>query len=352
MKPFQHNRWIIKLLIWAPVFAVILLFIMMFSVSTGSADLDLNTVWFILLSKVPYIGATVEPSWRDSAETIVWDIRMPRIILGVLVGAALAASGVVFQGVLRNPLADPYILGVSSGAALGASLVMLFGIELVILGQWTLPIVAFFTGFITLIFVYYLARVRGQLQIETLILAGVIVQAFFGAVLSLILALSEEKMQIIMYWIMGSLALTDWSYNKVIFPFLIVGLLVIWFLSRELNMLILGEEAAQHTGVNVQRVRVILLIVASLITGAAVSVSGTIGFVGLIIPHIMRLIFGSDHRLLFPLSVLGGAIFMVGADTIARTILAPRELPIGIITAFLGAPFFGYLLRRRKNGFF
>ncbi|MBO8157302.1 MAG: iron chelate uptake ABC transporter family permease subunit [Bacillaceae bacterium] len=352
MTSSQHNRWLKKLIIWIPFLIAVLILAIMFSVSVGSADLDLKTIWFILLSKLPIIGDAIEPNWTVNDETIVWNIRMPRIILAVLVGAALAASGVVYQGVLRNPLADPYILGVSSGSALGASLVLLFGIELVILGQWTLPVVAFLMGLITLVIVYFLAKVNGRLQIETLILSGVVVQAFVGATISLILALSEQKMQTIMYWIMGSLVLTDWSYNRVVFPFVIIGILIILFMIRELNMLVLGEEAAQHTGVNVQRVRLILLVVASFVTGAAVSVSGTIGFVGLIVPHIVRLMVGSDHRLIFPISILGGAIFLVGADTIARTILSPRELPIGIITAFLGAPFFGYLLRKRKTGYF
>ncbi|WP_245732716.1 FecCD family ABC transporter permease [Salinibacillus kushneri] len=339
-------------MIWIPVLLIVLLLTVTISITIGSADIDMMTVWLVIGSNIPFLGDGMEQTWKDSTETIIWNIRMPRIILGMLVGAALAMAGAIYQGVLRNPLADPFILGVSSGSALGAALVLLFGFESMVLGQFTLPVVAFGSGLLTLFVVYTLARINYRLQMETLILAGVVVQAFIASMLSLILALSDEKMQTIMYWMMGSLSLTDWSYNRVIFPFVLLTILFVTFLTRELNMLALGEEAAYHSGVSVQKVRLILLVVASLLTGVAVSVSGTIGFVGLIIPHMIRLLFGSDYRIILPLSVLGGAIFLVGADTIARTILEPRELPIGIITAFLGAPFFGYLLRKKKSNYF
>ncbi|MRG87259.1 FecCD family ABC transporter permease [Salinibacillus xinjiangensis] len=347
--PNQHRK---KLIIWIPILLIVLFFSVLFSVSVGSAEIDVITVWLVICSKLPWIGEGIDPSWKDSTETIIWNIRMPRIVLGMLVGSALATAGAIYQGVLRNPLADPFILGVSSGSALGAALVFLFGWHTLLLGKLTLPVVAFVSGLFTLFIVYVLARINHRLQMETLILAGVVVQAFISSMLSLTLALAEEKMQTIMYWMMGSLTLTDWSYNGIVLPFIIVSLIIVTFLMRELNMLGLGEEAAYHTGVSVQKVRLVLLIVASLLTGAAVSVSGTIGFVGLIIPHMIRLIFGSDYRVILPLSVIGGAIFLVGADMIARTILEPRELPIGIITAFLGAPFFGYLLRKKKTNYF
>ncbi len=340
------------LVIWGPILIVLLFVMILISVSVGSADIDVKTVFLILLSKIPFFGDGIIQTWKDSTETIVWDIRMPRILLGMLVGAALALAGAIYQGVLRNPLADPFILGVSSGSALGASLILLFGFEIVVLGHWTLPIVAFISGLITLLIVYLLAKVNNRMQMETLILAGVVVQAFISSMLSLIMALADEKMQTILFWMMGSLALTDWSYNGIILPIVVIGVLISFFMARILNILGLGEENAYYTGVNIRRVRLLLLIVASLLTGAAVSVSGTIGFVGLVIPHIIRLAFGSDYRIIIPLSVIGGAIFLVGADTIARTVLEPRELPIGVITAILGAPFFGYLLRKKKTDYF
>ena len=348
----EQNQWLKTLFLWIPILLVLVLLTVVLSVSVGSAELTFQTVWKVIVSKLPFFEDQIQKNWKESTEVIVWNIRMPRIMLGLLIGAALSASGVAYQGVLRNPLAEPYILGVSAGAALGAALVIVTGWQSSLLGKWSLPAVAFFTGILTLTAVYRLAKIQNKIQIETLILSGVVVQAFIASALSLVLALSEEKMQMIMFWLMGSLSLTDWSYIWIILPYVVIGIVIIWLFSRELNIMALGEEEAYHLGVSVEKVRVILLITASLITGAAVSVSGTIGFVGLVVPHIIRLLFGSDHRIVLPLSILIGAIFVVGADTIARTIMAPRELPIGIITAFLGAPFFGYLLRKKKSGYF
>lgn len=348
-KLFQRDR---MLWLWIPIFLIILLIVMSVSVSLGAASVDWKTVWKIVFSKIPYVGDWVTADWSDSAETIIWDIRFPRVVLGAIVGAALALAGAIYQGVLRNPLADPYILGVSSGASFGAALVIVFGWQLFGVGRFTLPAVAFIFGFTTLMIVYLLARVQNKVRLETIILAGVVVQAFIGACLSLILALSNEQLQTIIFWMMGSLSLTDWSYTAVVFPIVIVGAILSLFFIKDINMLGLGEEVAHHSGVSVQRTRFLLLILASVITGAAVSVSGAIGFVGLVVPHIIRLLFGSNYRMILPLSIIGGAIFLVGADTVARTILAPRELPLGIITAFLGAPFFGYLLRRAKREYF
>ncbi|GEL78604.1 FecCD family ABC transporter permease [Tenuibacillus multivorans] len=347
MNSKHHKLWL-----WLPIFLLILMATMSFSVTLGAANINWQLVWQIIFSKIPWLSDWVDVTWSDSAETIVWDIRMPRVLLGALVGAALALAGAIYQGVLRNPLADPFILGVSSGASFGASLVMVFGWQLMLLGRFTLPAVAFVSGFVSLLIVYFLSRVNHKVRLETIILAGVVVQSFVGACLSLVLSLSNEQLQTIVFWMMGSLALTDWSYNQIIFPIiLMVGVLSLFFV-KELNMLGLGEEVAHHSGVSVQRTRFVLLVLASIITGAAVSVSGAIGFVGLVVPHIIRLLFGADYRVILPLSIVGGAIFLVGADAFSRTILAPREIPLGVITAFLGAPFFGYLLRRAKRGYF
>ncbi|PKR77525.1 iron ABC transporter [Halalkalibacillus sediminis] len=337
---------------WLPVLVLVLLFAMSLSISLGAASIKVSMVWEVIASKIPLIKEWVSSDWSASSETIVWDIRMPRVILGAIVGAALGLAGAIYQGVLRNPLADPFILGVSSGASFGAALFFVFGWQVTWLGNFTLPAVAFLFGFAALMIVYFLSRVENKARLETIILAGVVVQAFIGACLSLVLSLSNEKLQTIVFWMMGSLALTDWSYNQVVLPIISIVVVISLFFARELNMLGLGEEAAYHSGVSVQRTRFYLLVLASIITGAAVSVSGAIGFVGLVVPHIIRLIFGSDYRLILPLSIVGGAIFLVGADAFARTVLAPREIPLGVITAFLGAPFFGYLLRKAKRGYF
>ncbi|WP_035512937.1 FecCD family ABC transporter permease [Halalkalibacillus halophilus] len=341
-----------KLVLFLSILLVLLFVSVGVSISLGAAQVDFLSVWQVVLSKLPFMNGVIEQTWADSTETIVWDLRMPRIILAAIVGAALALAGAIYQGVLRNPLADPFILGVSSGASFGAALVFAFGFQVVWLGRFTLPVVAFLFGFSALMVVYFLARVGNKVRMETIILAGVVVQSFIGACLSLVMALSNEQLQTIVFWMMGSLTLTDWSYNQFVFPVILLGTIIALFFTRELNMLGLGEEVAHHSGVSVQKTRFYLLVLASLITGAAVSVSGAIGFVGLVVPHIVRLIVGADYRLILPLSLIGGAIFLVGADAVARTILAPRELPLGVITAFLGAPFFAYLLRKAKRAYF
>lgn len=350
-KKYRRMGWAWKLFIWAIPLLFLLFLTVVVSVSIGSADLSFKMVWQIIIShSFPFLD--IEKSWPDTADIIVWQIRMPRAFLAILVGAALVTSGVTYQGILRNPLADPYILGVSSGASFGAALVIFFGLQTTLFGQWTLPVVAFVSGLITLFIVYRLALVGKKLQIETLLLSGVILQAFLGAGLSLILAKSEEKMGQIMFWLMGSLSLSNWSSSLIIAPYVIVGIMIIYLFSREMNILSLGEQNAHHLGVNVKNIRILLLLTASLIAGAAVAVSGIIGFIGLIVPHIMRSLCGSDHRILLPLSALAGSILLIVADTIARTIMEPQELPIGVITALLGAPFFAYLLRKKKKEFF
>jgi iron complex transport system permease protein len=346
-----HKGFGKKLGFWMPLLLFVLFLVIVSSVSLGSARLSFSIVWKIIFSHMPFVPG-IEKDWSRAAEVIVWNIRMPRILMAILVGAALAIAGVAYQGVLRNPLADPYILGVSSGASLGAASFILFGQGFSFLGQWTLPVVAFVCGVGTLFIVYRLAYVAGKVQMETLLLSGVVVQAFLGAGLSLVMSMSGEKIQQILFWLMGSLTLSDWSSGVAVTPYVIGGGLIIMLFAGELNLLALGEQKAHHLGMNVERTRLVVLVAASLTAGAAVAVSGVIGFVGLIVPHTMRALVGSDHRVLLPVSAVAGAILLIGADTLARTIMEPQELPIGVITAFLGAPFFGYLLRKRRQRFF
>ncbi|MHB1420191.1 MAG: FecCD family ABC transporter permease, partial [Bacillota bacterium] len=291
--------------------------------------------------------ALVHPFWTKTAEVILYQIRMPRVILGSLVGASLAVAGATFQGLLRNPLADPYTVGVSSGAAVGAVIAIL--IQGVGTGIGLVPLFALTGAMITIILVYQLARIGGRVAVETLILSGVIIGSFMTAILSFILTRSYDNLQQVIFWLMGSLSLRSWEHIAFSMPYLIIGMLIIWFFARDLNALTMGEDTAQHLGVPVERVKTILLFLASLITALAVSVSGTIGFVGLIVPHVVRMILGPDHRVLIPVSALTGAIFLIWADTIARTAIAPSELPVGVVTAFIGAPFFAYLLRAKKK---
>ena len=338
--------------LWLAGLGGVLLLSIVCSVSIGSAQLPVSTVWRILLYKIGLYSPSLV-DWSSSAEAIVYNVRLPRILLAVLVGAALASAGVGFQAVLRNPLADPYVLGVSSGASLGAAVAIVFGWQGA-LGGWVIPTIAFCLGLLTLFAVYQLALggnggAGSGAAVETLLLSGVVVQAFLGALLSFFLSISDERMQQIIYWLMGSFAMRDWASAGVVLPFLMAGWLILYSQWQSLNILSLGDARAAHLGVSGERVRFVVLVASTLITAAAVSVSGTIGFVGLVVPHMMRLLVGADHRYLFPVATLAGASLMIWADTAARTIFSPRELPVGVITALLGAPFFGYLLRRFRR---
>ncbi|MBD3918339.1 iron ABC transporter permease [Paenibacillus sp. PR3] len=317
------------------------------AVSIGSAGLSLSDVWGILIYKIT--GIHLFGDWSDSDVAIVVQIRLSRVILAVLVGACLATAGTGFQGVLRNPLADPYTLGVASGSSVGAAFIIFFGLQS-LLGLWTIPLVAFVTGALTLFAVFALARSKGAMAIETLILAGVIIQSFLGAFVSFMVSMSEGVVNQILYWLMGSLALRSWDHVYMLIPFLIVGVPLIAFYAHRLNLFAFGERHAAHLGVNVERTKLIVLIGSTLLTAAAVSVSGVIGFVGLVVPHLLRLLVGPDYRRIIPLSAIGGGIFVLWADTVARIALSPREIQLGIVTALVGAPFFALLLYRHKLG--
>jgi len=287
-----------------------------------------------------------DASW--SHKTIILNIRLPRVLLGGLVGTSLAIAGAAMQGLFRNPMASPYVLGISSGAAFGASLSIVLGFSLVT-GQFANPVMAFIFAFITLLLVYNIAKANGRVPVDTLLLAGIAIAAFFTALVSFMKYIAGEKLSTIVFWMMGGLWDSRWSFFGFALPMVVAGVAMILIYSRDLNVLMIGEEHAVNLGVNVPFVRNVILVASSLVTAAAVSVSGVIAFVGLIVPHMMRLFVGPDNRILLPVSCLVGAMFMILTDTLARTIIAPEELPVGIITALLGAPFFLYLLKRRKG---
>lgn len=318
--------------------------------SVGSVHIPLSTTFSILLDKLPFID--LNQTWQSSIATIVLDIRLPRVILAGLVGAALATAGATYQGLFRNPLADPYLIGVAQGASLGAVIGFLLPVSWNIAGFGLIPLLAFIGALLATVTVYLLARVGKTLPVTTLILAGVALSALLGSIVSYLIISSGDKMHSIVFWLMGSFSLSQWSEVGTVLPYVAVGTAVIIIFARLLNVMQLDEEQAQQLGVNVERFKLILLAAATLITSAAVSFVGTIGFVGIIIPHAVRLLWGADHRFLLPLSVLTGAIFMILTDLLARTVLAPTEIPIGVITAICGAPFFLYLLRRRKKAIF
>ncbi|NVM56056.1 MAG: iron chelate uptake ABC transporter family permease subunit [Candidatus Helarchaeota archaeon] len=291
----------------------------------------------------------ISPStWPPGYQTIVLDIRLPRIILGALVGSALAVAGTAMQAMFRNPMASPYILGTSSGAAFGASLAFVLGLNLLV-GVSAVTIMAFLFALITIYIVYAIARKGEGTSVETLLLTGIAISSLFSALVSLLMYIAGEKLNMIWFWLMGGLWASDWNKVLFTFPLVFIGILILFLFSRHMNLLLMGEETALNLGLEVEKFKILILILASLITAAAVAVCGIIGFLGLIIPHIMRMIVGAEHRNLLPASCLVGAIFLIWVDTLARTIISPVELPVGIITALLGVPFFLYLLRKRKK---
>ena len=290
------------------------------------------------------LGRTGPDGARSSAALIIQQVRFPRVILGFLVGGSLAVSGVVMQGLFRNPLGSPYILGVASGASAGAAVSILAGWPAM---PW-LSISAFLGGLVAVAIVYRLARGRDRrTSIFTLILAGVAVGALFSAVTSLVIFLGSrgEKMSDIVFWTMGNLGRSGWSGLAILAPVFAVGTFAVLLLARDLDALSLGEQGAFHLGIDPQRTARLLLVLSTLLASAAVAMAGTIGFVGLIVPHVLRLILGPNHRTLIPASAIGGGLFLVLADMAARTLMRPVEIPVGILTAFIGAPFFLYLLR-------
>ncbi|WP_102272875.1 FecCD family ABC transporter permease [Cytobacillus massiliigabonensis] len=338
-----------RLALWGGAGFVLLLLSVIVSLSLGSANLPISHVWGIILHQLPFLEDVIDTAWASSSEQIILKVRLPRVFLAILVGACLSLAGAGFQGVLRNPLADPYTLGVASGSAVGAAFLILFGFHTILFGTWTIPLVAFVTGLLSLLVVLRLANVQGKYKLETIILSGVVVSAFLGAIVSFMVSMSDQVVNEIVFWLMGSLALRGWSYTFVLMPYLAIGLVVLLSYGRTLNLFALGERQAAHLGVNIKRTRLVVLVVSTLITAAAVSIVGTIGFVGLVVPHLVRLLVGPDYRILLPLTVIFGAIYVLWADTIARTLLSPTEIPLGVVTAVLGAPFFAYLLRRNKQ---
>ena len=291
-------------------------------------------------------------TWPTSDETIIFQIRLPRVLAAALVGAALSVAGVLFQGLLRNPLADPYVIGTSGGAAFGASLGALLFAHFSILGFGTIPALAFFGALGTMMLVYRLSRIGGRTPVVTLLLAGFAVSVILGYGVSFLLIVNERfefNTRVIYAWLLGGIWVERWSQLGVISLIVIVGGFVALALARSLNGLALGEECAEHLGIPVERQKAAVILVGSLLTAAAVSAGGLIGFVGLIVPHFLRLLFGPNHVRLLPLAALAGAAFLVTADLLARIVMSPNELPVGILTAFVGGPAFLLLLRRAKR---
>ena len=344
MRLRQDHRLLVLLVLMA-----VLLLCLLAGVAFGAVSISpLNIVKMTLVKVLP-IDLTV--TWQPTDETILFQIRLPRVIAGALVGAALASAGVLFQGLLRNPMADPYIIGTSAGAAVGATIAMMLPVSVALLGFGLVPIAAFLGALGAVLLVYNLARVGGKTPVVSMLLAGFAVSAMLTAVMFFMVTLSgrTEMLHNVYTFLLGSISVSGWRKVAVVAPLVVGGIVAARFFATRLNAFALGEEGAAYLGIDVERDKLLVLALGSLLTAAAVSISGLVGFVGLVVPHAMRLLFGPDHRLLLPTAALFGAAFIVLADLLARTMLAPREVPLGIITALIGAPFFVYLLRRTRR---
>lgn len=309
------------------------------------------SVWGVVTEAVSTIpGIDVGPGLTDRQADILWKIRLPRVVLGALVGGTLALSGAAYQGVFRNPLADPYLLGVAAGAGLGATLAIAYGPDS---SSWpvdALPVFAFAGAFLGVTAAWSLGHASGAgRNAATLILAGVAVAAFLTAAQTYVQQRETETLRQVYSWILGRLATSGWHEVLLILPYVVVSSVAVLLHRRLLDVLAVGDDEADTLGVRTERVRLVVVVAATLGTAAAVAVSGLIGFVGIIVPHAVRLIAGTSYRIVLPLSLLGGAAFLITADVAARTVASPAELPIGVITAFLGAPFFAVVLHTSKR---
>lgn len=316
------------------------------SVGSGQLHIPAGEVIQILLQGVGIdIGhGTTHPN----AAAALWSIRLPRVVMALLVGAALAVAGLIMQAIFGNPLADPGVVGVSSGAAVGACTAIVFNIAL--LGEWTVPVMAFVSGLATTLIVYAFSRSGGRTEVVTLILTGVAVNAFAGAALAFLTFVSDQSArEQIVFWQLGSLNGSRWVQVAAVAPLVVIGIACTFLFTRRLDLLSLGDRSARHLGVNVEALRVIGIVVVAVLTAAAVSFTGIIAFVGLVIPHLMRMLLGPAHRPLLITSILGGALLLEVADLVARTAVTYADLPIGMLTSLVGGPFFFWLLRRTRR---
>lgn len=337
------RRWRLKV-----IFLVfILLIAIIVCLNIGFSSIPFDMIFKILFNAIPGVGQYFDVSILES--TLILMVRLPRIVCAGLVGAALAASGTVYQGLFRNPMADPYTIGASAGAALGATASIVLGISIPIIGISSLPFFAFIGCLVTVLFVYTISKVGTKVPVQTLLLSGIAVSIFLSAIVSYLQTISPDKLHQSQFWLMGSFSYTEWGEVWTAIPFILLGTIAICLFTRDLNLLALGEDEARHLGVDLEKVKKVLLVASAFVTAAAVSISGLIAFIGLIIPHLTRLMIGPDHRVLLPASILMGASFLIVCDSAARIVVSPAELPVGVITALCGGPFFLYLMRRKKK---
>ena len=315
------------------------------NVGMGAVEIPPAQALAILLS---HAGLDLGTHFEPRTDAILWNIRLPRVALGMLVGGGLGVAGASLQGVFRNPLAEPGVIGVSSGAAVGAVAAIVLGISM--FGMTGIAAAAFLSSLVATAVVYLVARTQGQTEVTTLILAGIAVNATAGAITGLLTFIADDdQLRSITFWMLGSIGGSTWPVVTAVTPFFILGLVLLPFWANSLNLLNLGDREARHLGISTERVHLSVIVLCALVTGAAVSVAGIIGFVGLVVPHVIRLIAGPDHRFLLPASILGGATALLLADLLARTVVVPAELPLGAVTAMVGGPFFLWLVHRTRR---
>lgn len=341
-----YNKFTIRKVIFLVVSGILLIFFAIWSTSLGVVSLNLQDVFNTILTKLfPFIKFKT----TRLSQIIVWNLRLPRILLAIIAGAGFALSGTVMQGIMRNPLVSPFTIGISSAAGFGASLAIVLGVGIIGPGKYLLILNAFFFALLSAFLVYGIAKFRG-VSPETLILAGIAIMYLFSALTSLLQYIAtEEELRGVVHWLFGNLAVANWQNLLIVFIVFLVCFPFIMRYAWDLNCLIAGEETAISLGVNTGRVRIVSMILATFITATIVCFTGVIGFVCLVAPHITRMIIGSDHRFLLPASCITGALLLLGADTIGRTIIQPVEIPVGIVTSFLGVPMFIYLLLTKRK---
>lgn len=342
----QRSRWKRGMIVLPILFAGLLV-ALVFAASIGSVPISADKIAKIVLNTTGLFH--FRQTWDTADEVIIFQLRLPHVIGAALVGAALAVGGVLFQGLLRNPLADPYLIGISAGSGLGITIGLALPASVIVFGFGQVAAFAFIGALVAVMLVYWLARVGGRTPVVSLLLAGMVVTALMNAIQALLLYLYpglQLRLRSVIGWLWGGIAVQDWGQVGIAALLVIAGILLAFSLGPTLNALALGEEGATYLGVNVERQKTLLIAVASLLTAASVTIAGLVGFVGLVVPHALRLVIGPGHRLLLPASALGGALFLVVADLLARSLIAPSELPLGVLTALVGGPFFLYLLRR------
>jgi iron complex transport system permease protein len=344
----RYKKW--KKILLALILLCLGFFIV--SLNIGFMQIPLNHIVEILISEIPFLKKFIPiKSFSELEKTIILGIRLPRVLASFLVGLSLASSGVVFQGIFRNPMADPFIIGVSSGAALGAALAIVLKVGIGILSYYTIPAMAFLGSLLALFITYNISKVGSIIPITTLLLSGIAVSIFFSSIVAMLEVIAGAELHPLVFWLMGGFSYVEWKDILLAFPLIFLSEIVIYAFARDLNLMLLGEEEAKNLGVSVEKTKKILIIFSSLVTATSVSLSGIIGFVGLIVPHITRILIGPDHRILIPASMLVGGIFLMVCDSLARIAMLPSELPVGIITALSGGPFFIYLLRKKKGSY-